>query len=750
MSTTLSWLQPPSRALIVGVNEYENEQISNLEGCVRDALDIATFLFADLAMPANQIRLLTSPTYTPARGNKLLARHHLKRFVGQSATPDQERLLTSATFAKGTLHATRDNIIQGIRDFLGNAAPGEEVLFYYSGHGSTNRLKENIRFGDEKGETLVPTDAGVNLAEGTASESQPSYTETYQILDRELRYLVAELLEKGIRITIVADSCHSGGIVRGEHAEAEEDSASKARLTTAWHNARDLNTLLDGQVDFTRLEELYSGIPLAYTHIAGCLSTELSYEVKGKDRRYQGAMTSALLRTLREVKGAVTYRELGRALRSSVPEHANKEKQHPNITGAQERLPFSNQTIRRPSPLFAVQRVRKRWIELDGGQLEGVNQNAILTCYSDWSLSTAQGEYKVVKSRANVARAEPIKGSKPVYPKIGQPLMLKTRADRPTVFFDLSAHKIAEAWRVREEAAGQGGRLQPAFADFGSSNSAFGFGVNVQKQEAEEDEDEAWQESRSWKGVPYLIEAFSEDADYRVSVEHQMLVVKRRDGSLVEALHKEIYDTESTIPYNKRHHTPDFLSFLIDRTINYQTFVAKKPGKKDTLKLNVAGEEPEVKVEVQFAPIGQSPIPLTADEQFALPAGARLHINISNQTYKNKDLFVNLYYLDPALYFAERIWPSDGTEQLQAQTSRTSICQLEHWSGGLLNLKLFLSTKPLNLEKQPCGGPQWQRGASASSVRPLKTSSQGWNAYHFVLGATKETDSGPHPQPLSQ
>lgn len=745
MSTTLSWLQPPSRALIVGVNEYENEQISNLQGCVRDALDVATFLFADLGMPASHIRLLTSPTYRPARGNRLLARHHLKGFLGQSPTPEQERLLNSAAFAKGTLHATRANIIEGIRDFLGNVAPGEEVLFYYSGHGSTNRLKENIRFGDEKGETLVPADAGVNVAESTTSGDQPSYTETYQILDRELRYLVAELLEKGIRMTIVADSCHSGGIVRGEHDEAEEDSAPRARLTTAWHNGRDLKTLLDGQVDFTRLEALYSGIPLPYTHIAGCLATELSYEVKGKDRRYQGAMTSALLRTLREVKGAVTYRELGRALRSSVPEHANKEKQHPNITGEQERLPFSNQTIRRSSPLFAVQKVRKRWIELDGGQLEGVNQDCILICYSDWSLSTAQGEYKVIKSRANVARAEPIKSSNPVYPKIGQPLMLKTRADRPTIFFDLSAHKIAEAWREREESAGQGGGIQPAFGNFGWSNSAFGFGVSTQKQE--EEEDEAWQESNSWKGVPYLIEAFSEDADYRASVEQQMLIVKQRDGSLVEALHKEIYDPESnhptTIPFNKRHHhTADFLSFLLDRIINYQTFVAKKPGKRETLRLNVTGEEPEVKVEVQFAPIGQSTVALTTDDQFALPAGARLQINISNQTYKNKDLFVNLYYLDPELYFAERIWPSDGTEQLQANTSRNSIWQLEHWSGGLLNLKLFLSTKPLNLEQRPCGAPQWQRGASASSVRALKTSSQGWNAYDFVLGATKETNSG--------
>ena len=741
MSTSLSWLQPPSRALLVGVNEYENEQIRNLQGCVRDALDVATFLFADLGMPANQIRLLTSPTYTAPRGNKLLAPHHLKDFIGQAATPDQERLLTSPAFANGTQHATRANIIEGIRDFLGNAAPGEEVLFYYSGHGSTNRLRDEIRFGEKTGETLVPTDTGVKLIE---DESGPSQIETRQILDRELRYLVAELLEKGIRLTIVADSCHSGGILRSEHHETEEDSAPRARLTTAWHNARGLDSLLDGQVDATRLQELYSGIPLPYTHIAGCLSTELSYEIKGKNGRYQGAMTSALLRTLRGVNGPVTYRELGRALRSSVPAHPNKEKQHPNITGEQERLPFSNQTIRRASPLFAIQRVHRRWIELDGGQLEGVNQNVILTCYSDWSLSTPQGEYKVVKSRANAARAEPIKSSKPVYPKVGQPLVLKTRADRPSVFFDSSAHAIAKAWRERDETGGQSGRVQSTLSNFSWSNSAFGSGVSTEKQE-NEGEDESWRESSSWKGVPYLIEVFSREADYRVSVENRMLIVKRRDDTLVEALHKEIYDQKlGVVPYDKRHQTPDFHSFLIDRVINYQTFVDKEPSKKNRLKLNLTGEQPEIKVEVQFSPLGQSPIPLTTDDQFTLPEKPRLHINIVNQAYKNKNLFINLYYLDPELYFAERIWPSDGTEQLQAQTSRSSICQLEHWSGGLLNLKLFLSTEPLNLEQRPCGRPDWQRGASASSVRPLKRSSRGWNAYNLLFGATKETDRGYH------
>ena len=84
-------------------------------------------------------------------------------------------------------------IIEGIRDFLGNAAPGEEVFFYYSGHGLTNKA-------DEKGETLLPADTQMKLTEVAKDGSESSYRETGHILGRELRSLVAELEEKGIRL----------------------------------------------------------------------------------------------------------------------------------------------------------------------------------------------------------------------------------------------------------------------------------------------------------------------------------------------------------------------------------------------------------------------------------------------------------------------------------------------------------------------------------------------------------------------
>ncbi|MGB0387263.1 MAG: caspase family protein [Ardenticatenaceae bacterium] len=448
MSCKISWLTPPSRALIVGINEYDVCRIPNLRGCVKDGLEMGSFLLKELGMKPDQIAVLTSPPYK--RGNRLLSRHTMTKFLDHAPTPDEVRLLK-----RGTVNATRANIIKGIREFLGGAEPGEEVLFYYSGHGSTNKLTEEIRFGDEQGETLVPADAGFKLDQTT-----DSVEETFHILDRELRVLIAELLEKRIGLTVIADSCHSGGISRGimpdrmspvRSLSNNNGDEEQARFTQPNHTPRDLASLLNGTVEAETLKKLYTGPALPHTLIAGCLPDQLSYEVKGQDGRYRGAMTLALLQTFRSANGPISYRELGRALRANVPEHYNKNSQHPQITGKQEHLIFSpeDEEVPRKAPLFAVVKVKNGCIELDGGQIEGINKNSVLTCYADWSLTRPLGEWKVSKSLPNSARAAPLKDTEPMMVKPGQPLTLDTSPERPKVLFSESAQEIAEAWRNR-------------------------------------------------------------------------------------------------------------------------------------------------------------------------------------------------------------------------------------------------------------------------------------------------------------
>ena len=86
-------------ALLVGINEYP-PSVRNLRGCIRDIEDAQQFL-AQTAGSRAQVRTLIN---------------------GQ---------------------ATRDAVVDGIRDHLGLAGTGDTALFWFSGHGSTMELPRN-------------------------------------------------------------------------------------------------------------------------------------------------------------------------------------------------------------------------------------------------------------------------------------------------------------------------------------------------------------------------------------------------------------------------------------------------------------------------------------------------------------------------------------------------------------------------------------------------------------------------------
>lgn len=95
--------------------------------------------------------------------------------------------------------ATRAAILEAIETLIAEAQPGDQVLFYFAGHGSQVR---NIgsREPDQMDETLVPVDATQGVPD---------------IRDKELRDLFNRLLDRGVGLTVILDNCHSGSGVRG-------------------------------------------------------------------------------------------------------------------------------------------------------------------------------------------------------------------------------------------------------------------------------------------------------------------------------------------------------------------------------------------------------------------------------------------------------------------------------------------------------------------------------------------------------
>ena len=147
-------------ALLIGINKYSGE-INSLRGCVNDVL---------------------------------LQKQLLKHRFGFN--PKDIKILTDE-------QATRQGILTAFEDHLiKQAKPGDVVVFHFSGHGSqvVDPDKDNP---DGLNSTLVPIDSRYNSDGGVVQD----------IMGHTLFLLMYAL--KTDNVTVVLDSCHSGGAKRG-------------------------------------------------------------------------------------------------------------------------------------------------------------------------------------------------------------------------------------------------------------------------------------------------------------------------------------------------------------------------------------------------------------------------------------------------------------------------------------------------------------------------------------------------------
>jgi hypothetical protein len=103
--------------------------------------------------------------------------------------------------------ATRETILQTLtKQLVDDAKPGDICLFFYSGHGS--KVKNSASNEDDKyDESIVPAD---------------SYKGAKDIRDKELAEIYHKALDKGVTLTIISDSCHSGSNARGSGYPVQE------------------------------------------------------------------------------------------------------------------------------------------------------------------------------------------------------------------------------------------------------------------------------------------------------------------------------------------------------------------------------------------------------------------------------------------------------------------------------------------------------------------------------------------------
>jgi hypothetical protein len=138
-------------------------------------------------------------------------------------------------------HATRDNVLNGISEFLGRAGPDGTAAFYFSGHGT--QAQGNVSLTEP-----------IDIEEDGVDEAFVAYDKL--IIDDEVGFAL-RLLDAG-HITAFVDSCHAGTAVRDGVNQTKFIKAEDAKSmmpTRYLTDAFDLNEMKADGHDFSTLDD---------------------------------------------------------------------------------------------------------------------------------------------------------------------------------------------------------------------------------------------------------------------------------------------------------------------------------------------------------------------------------------------------------------------------------------------------------------------------------------------------------------
>lgn len=262
--------------------------------------------------------------------------------------------------------ATRAAVIAGFREHLAQATADDVALFYYSGHGSQEPAPEQWWHlePDHLDETLVLHDS--------RTEGQ------WDLADKELSVLIAEVAASDPHVVIVLDCCHSGS---GTRAPLEDGLAGRQAPTD--RRPRPLESFL---FDRDHVDELVASrlperdalgdsgwtMPNApHVLLTGCRANETSKEVV-QGGAHRGAMSAALEVALSTAGDALTYREIHRQVSAQVRRTVRYQSPQLETTSTDDLdRPFLGGAVRATPRYFVVTHDGRNWT-VDGGAMHGL------------------------------------------------------------------------------------------------------------------------------------------------------------------------------------------------------------------------------------------------------------------------------------------------------------------------------------------------------------------------------------------
>lgn len=370
-------------ALLIGIDCYlpntlpDGSSYKSLQGCVRDINYVEAFLKNTLEVPQAQIFKLTA-----------------SQFDGSNLPKEPQEQLP-----------TYENIVAKFKQLTELAQPQDHVYIHYSGHGGrVSTIYPELKGNYGVDEALVPTDIG---------NSRFPY-----LRDLELAKLLQNMVDKGLVVTVVLDSCHSGGAtrsgvddsnIRGLNRDVVDRTprptqslvASTEELIQTWL------MLTQGQQN-TRNVSAASGWlpePKGYVLLAACRDNEYAYEYAFDGKERNGVLTYWLLDSLQKLGNTVTYKVLHDRILAKV--NTQFARQTPMLQGEGSRIVFSGQSMS-SQPAVMVKKVdlAKNRVLLQAGQTQGLRKGAEFAIYQLGTIDFTQTNKRVALAKIVEVRAE--------------------------------------------------------------------------------------------------------------------------------------------------------------------------------------------------------------------------------------------------------------------------------------------------------------------------------------------------------
>ena len=229
-------------AVLVGINHYVALQGNDLQGCVNDVNTIWEFLIKKRGFDPDNIRMLCDD------------------------------------------RATQQNILERLNWLIEVAKPGDELVFQYSGHGSTMRLRLDGKLEDEECNVICPTDM----------DWDNPFTD-------KMIAAIFKGIPQGAFLTFLSDSCHSA---TQDRDLPQNPHPTKARFLPPPLDiaVRSMNRNLPvNRIGWKALTGPTGDVTIIENQrhllVSGCRDQQTSADAF-IDGKYQGAMTASLKASL--------------------------------------------------------------------------------------------------------------------------------------------------------------------------------------------------------------------------------------------------------------------------------------------------------------------------------------------------------------------------------------------------------------------------------------------------------------------